>query len=99
MASGRASLTAKPQETAELTIPTGAWDMEGERYVTLTAVQNVPTPWAEIGFEVGFEQLAIPGEAIRPVPVAETLSPYAMIEHTVTADAITVSTVYSPSGR
>ena len=110
VASGRASLNAKPQETADLTIPTSAWDMdkpqetadltiptsawdmEGERYVTITAVQNTPTPWAEIGYEVGFEQLPIPAEVIPPVPVTDTLSPYAMLEHTVTAEAITVTT-------
>ena len=92
VASGRANLAAKPQETADLTIPTSAWDMEGERYVTLTAVQNAPTPWGEIGFEVGFEQLPIPAEKKLPVAVSETLSPYAKIEHTVTSETVTVTT-------
>ncbi len=92
VASGRANLPVEPQDTAELTVPTAAWDMEGERYITLTAVQNTPTPWAEIGYEVGFDQTAITTERKAPTPMAETVSPYAMIDHTVTTDAITVTT-------
>ncbi len=92
VACGRANLPVEPQDTAELTLPVEAWNMEGDRYVTLTAVQNTPTPWGDIGFEVGFEQTAIPSERKAPVPMAETMSPYAMIDHTVTADTITVTT-------
>ena len=92
VACGRANLPVEPRDTAELIIPAEAWAVEGERYITLTAVQNTPTPWAEIGFEVGFAQIAIPAERKPPVPMAETMSPYAAISHTVTADAITVTT-------
>ena len=92
IAGGRVNLPIEPQDTAELTIPTAAWDVDGDRYVTLTAVQNATTPWGDIGFEVGFEQMAIPAEKKEPIPMAATMSPYAMIDHTVTAEAITVTT-------
>ncbi len=90
--SGRALLPVEPQETAELTIPAEAWDTDGDRYVTITAYQNTATPWGEVGFEVGFEQLAIPAERPAPIPMAETMSPYATIGYTATADTITVET-------
>ena len=90
--SGRASLPVEPQETAEMTIPDSWTGLDGACYLNLTAVQNTATPWADIGFEVGFHQEVIPTETETPVPMAETMSPYAMIEHTVTADAITVTT-------
>lgn len=92
VASGRASLPVEPQDTAELIIPAGAWDVDGDRYVTVTAQQNTATPWGEVGFEVGFEQLAIPAERIAPTPMAETMTPYATIGYTATADAVTVET-------
>ena len=92
VASGRANLPVEPQETAELIIPDAWTGLGGECYVNLTAVQNAPTAWAEIGFEVGFHQEAIPAEKQQPTPMAETISPYAMIDHTVTADTITVTT-------
>ena len=90
--SGRALLPVEPQETAELTIPAEAWDVDGDRYVTITAYQNTATPWGGVGFEVGFEQMAIPAERPAPTPMAETMSPYATIGYTATADTITVET-------
>ncbi len=92
VASGRLCLPIEPQETAEITLPAEAWAMDGDRYITLTAVQNTPTAWGGIGFEVGFEQLAIPAERPSPVPVTETLSPYAAIACTETPDKVTVTT-------
>ncbi len=96
--SGRALLPIEPQESAELILPAEAWaDRESDCYVTLTAVQNTATPWGDVGFEVGFEQLALPAERRAPVSVTETLSPYAEIAYTETLDAITVTaaaTVY-----
>ncbi len=92
VASGRANLPIEPQETAELTIPDGWTGLDGECYVNLTAVQNTPTAWGDIGFEVGFHQEAIPAGVKAPTPMAETMSPYATIGHTVTADAITIAT-------
>ena len=93
VACGRANLPILPQETAELLIPAAAWDVEGDRYVTVTALQNTPTPWGDVGFEVGFEQLPIPAaEQKAPRPMAETMSPYAEIRHTETVTAITVET-------
>ena len=92
VANGRANLPVEPQETAELTLPTEAWVMDGDRYVTLIALQNTPTPWGDIGFEVGFEQTAVPAERKAPIPMAETMSPYAMIDCAATADTITVTT-------
>ena len=92
VASGRALLPVEPQETAELVIPAEAWDTDGDRYVTITAYQNTATPWGEVGFEVGFHQMAIPAERPAPTPMAETMSPYATITYTATADTITVET-------
>lgn len=93
VACGRQSLSVAPQTTAELSIPTSAWETRGgDCYVTLTAVQNTPTPWSDVGFEVGFEQLPIPAERKEPTSIAETMSPYAMIRHTVTTETITVTT-------
>lgn len=92
VACGRANLPVEPQDVAEITLPTAAWDLDGDRYVTLTAVQNAATPWGEAGFEMGFEQLPIPAVRTAPVAVTETLSPYAMIDHAVTADTVTVTT-------
>ncbi len=92
VASGRALLPVEPQETAELTIPAESWDTDGDRYVTVTAYQNTATSWGGVGFEVGFEQLSIPAERPAPIPMAETMSPYAIIGYTATADTITVET-------
>ena len=92
VASGRALLPVEPQETAELVIPAEAWDTDGDRYVTVTAYQNTATPWGEVGFEVGFHQMAIPAERPAPTPMAETMSPYAAITYTAAADTITVET-------
>ena len=92
VASGRALLPVEPQETAEITIPAEAWDTDGDRYVTITACQNTATPWGEVGFEVGFQQMAIPAERPAPTAMAETMSPYATITYTATADTITVET-------
>ena len=89
---GRASLPIEPGETAELTIPDAWTGLDGDRYVTLTAVQNTATAWGEIGFEVGFHQEAIPAARKTPTPMAETMSRYAMIEYDVTPETITVST-------
>ncbi len=90
--SGRLSLPIEPQECAEITLPVEAWNMNGDCYVTVTAVQNTATPWGDVGFEVGFEQLAIPAARVKPVPMAETISPYAEISVAETLDAVTVTT-------
>ncbi len=92
VAAGRTCLPIEPQETAELTVPADAWDLEGERYITLTAVQNTATPWEGVGYEIGFEQLAIPSEAAAPVAVVDTLSPYASITCEDAPDRVTVTT-------
>ncbi len=92
VASGRALLPIEPQESAELILPADAWAMDGDCYITLTALQNTPTAWGEIGFEVGFEQLSIPAEKKAPVPMAETISPYAAITYEETLAAITIKT-------
>ncbi len=90
--SGRLCLPIEPQETAEIALPIDALEPVGDCYVTLTAVQNTATPWGEIGFEVGFEQLTISAERISPIPMVETMSPYAEISISETPDAITVTT-------
>ncbi len=92
IAAGRSFLPVEPQETAEITLPVDAWDLDGDRYVTVTAVQNAATAWGALGYEIGFEQLAIPAEREAPIPMAETMSPYAEIAVTETLGAVTVTT-------
>ncbi len=92
--SGRANLPIEPGECAEIVLPADAWSGVGEWYVTLSARQNAPTPWGEIGYEVGFEQMSVPVENSRPapVPMAETMSPYATLTYTETPATVTVTT-------
>ncbi len=92
VACGRAGLPVEPQETAELILPADAWDRSANGYITITAVQNTPTAWGDIGYEIGFEQLALPAEAFAPVPMAETMSPYATIACEQTLSTITITT-------
>lgn len=89
---GRALLPVEPQETAELILPPEVWDIDGECYVTITACRNTAAPWGGVGFEVGFEQLAIPSHREAPVPLAQTMSPYATIACTATMDRILIET-------
>ncbi len=92
VASGRVHLPVEPQQTAEIALPADAWALDGACYLTLTALQNTPTPWAAIGYEIGFEQLPIPTEHLAPVPMADTVSPYATVTHGETLTDITVTT-------
>ena len=89
---GRASLPIEPQETAALTIPTDAIPAAGDVYLTVTAVQNLPTPWAPIGFEVGFTQIRLDLPAEADVSIVDTMSPYAEIAAAETPEAVTVTT-------
>ncbi len=89
---GRANLPIEPQEVAELILLPAAWDTDGDCYVTVTAVLNRATPWAEAGYAIGFEQLAIPAARPTPVSVTETVSEYATIAYTEALTDITVKT-------
>ncbi len=91
--SGRACLPIEPQETAELLVPTPLLNTEDEDCcVLISARQNLPTAWAEIGYEVGFEQSVIATPRKSPEPMAATISPYAEITASETISEITVTT-------
>ncbi len=92
VACGRACLPVEPQESVELTLPADAWDMDGECYIMLRAIQNTPTAWGDVGDEIGFEQLVIPTEKHVPVPVTLTMSPFATVTVAETPSTITVTT-------
>ncbi len=89
--SGQAQLFVEPQETAVLHVPVEIIPAEGDVYLTITATQNAPTPWAAAGYEVGFEQIKMQAsEAV--IPMTETFSPYAEISYTDTPAMVTVTT-------
>ncbi len=92
IASGRACLSIEPRSEGTLVLPVDAWNGCGECFVTISARQNTPTSWEEIGREIGFEQLMIPAKVKVPTPVTDTLGPYATIACAETDTAITVST-------
>lgn len=91
-ACGRACLPVEPQETARLTVPTDAIPAAGDVYLTLTARQNLPTPWAPIGYEVGFTQIRLDLPAGEKQSLRDAMSPFATIAAEETADAVTVRT-------
>ena len=92
VASGRANLPIEPQSTAELLIPADAYDLPGDCYVTIKAVQNGVTAWADIGYEVAFEQLPVASERGVTVPMEETFGPYAEVSYAETLATITIQT-------
>lgn len=94
VASGCANLWIDPQTDGVLAIPTEGIPHEGHCYLTVTAVQNTPTPWADTGYEVGFEQL--PLEAlVQTVSIADTMSRYAVLTCADTAETVTVATAHT----
>ena len=92
LSSGRAVLSAGPQETATLSVPTDTLPEDGEVYLTVTAVQNRPTAWAPIGYEVGFTQVKLDRPAAPTVSLVDAMSRYAMLSATDGPDAVTVTT-------
>ena len=58
-------------------------------YVTLTAVQNTPTQWAEMGYEVGFEQIKLTSERAA-TPIRSAIRPDAWIEVSETPTHIVI---------
>ena len=94
VACGQAQLFIEPQETAILHVPTDGMLAEGDYYLTITATQNAPTPWADAGYEVGFEQIKLEAPALA-VALTDTISPYAEIAYTDTPETVTVTTASS----
>ncbi len=99
VASGCACLPLLPGERGTLTIPTDCIPDVGEVFLTLQAVQNIPTPWAEVGYEVGFHQEVISsfvaGDNQPTVSLTEAMTPYAMLWVAETPKAVTVTTAHT----
>jgi len=57
--SGKLTVNARPQSTATCRIDLAGLDRTTDLYVTVTARRNTACEWADIGFEVGFEQLKL----------------------------------------
>ncbi len=89
--SGQTQLFVEPQDTAILHIPVEILPTEGDVYLTVTATQNAPTPWADAGYEVGFEQIKIDAPETL-VSLIDSFSPYAEISYIETPEAVTVTT-------
>lgn len=59
-AEGRiAGINVKPQTCRTFALPLGDVPTDGYVYLDVTFVQNTGKPWADAGYEVGFEQLTI----------------------------------------
>ncbi len=92
-----------PQTTAEYQLPIDASTLDGNCYLMVKMIQNCATPWADYSYEVGFDQLVLCEDAATE-SVAETVSPYAMIDceeccnDLIIRTAATVYTVNKVSG-
>ncbi len=74
-----APLTAAPRESETIGLPFNESGLSGECYLTVRLVQTASTPWAQAGFEIGFEQFRLdakpmekPEKAYDPVIVRDT---------------------------
>ncbi len=106
VASGSALLPLLPEEEGSILLPAEALSCGGEVFITVTAVQNTPTPWADAGYEVGFEQLTVrsflEGEHLPDMKIADTATPYAMLsasEDDAEVRIVTAHTAYTVSKR
>jgi len=79
VACGSAHLPIEPDGTATITVPTDAYAGKPDGYVTVTAVQNTPTRWAEMGYEVGFEQIKLTSERVTS-PIRDAIRPDAWVQ-------------------
>ncbi len=86
--SGRFDLVANPMETVAFTLPIDGNALHGEAYVTISVRSKKATPWSEVGYELGFRQIAIPcskkeeEEALPAFPV-EVQTSFAQVKATV----------------
>ena len=63
-----ASLAVAPQHSRTYTLPLGDIDaLDGYCYLNLSFRSNVAHPWADAGYEVGFEQLELAAKALTPI--------------------------------
>ena len=74
-----APLTAAPRESEEVTLPLELPELTGECYLTVRMIRVVSAPWAQAGFEIGFEQFKLdarpmekPAQTFDPVGVRDT---------------------------
>ena len=99
VASGSALLPLLPQEEGTLVIPTDAIPSTGEVYLKVTAVQNCPTPWADTGYEIGFEQMAIhsfvKGDNPATKSITDCMTPYATLRVTQTQQDFQITTAHT----
>lgn len=75
------TLTAAPRQEQTLTLPyTLPREDAAEYFLELSFVQKYDTEWAQAGYELGFEQLALPVEFRAPAPVNP--APFLAVEET-----------------
>ncbi len=60
------ALNLKPQTSMRVKMDLTGIDLSAGGYLTVSLVQNRTTPWAKPGYEVGFEQIALASEAVKP---------------------------------
>jgi len=61
-------LTCAPGETCEITVPQVPAESGGERYLTVRFALAKKTPWADAGFVVAWDQLALDAAPVLPAP-------------------------------
>jgi len=75
------SLNVKPQQRRTYALNLGDLTaLDGFCYLNLSFRSNVAHPWAEIGHEVGFEQIELCTKAIPPVSVPALRTTFALSE-------------------
>lgn len=91
------SVNVMPQASRKYTVDLSGidWSLGGELLISLR--QNHSTPWAEAGYEVGFDQTVAP-ETVKKPSLSETISPMRSVTLSENADAFCVTasdTVYT----
>ena len=60
-----AALNIKPQTSRSYKLDLGEWADDEFVYLNVSVKSNVATPWAEVGYEIGFEQIALSEPAVK----------------------------------
>jgi beta-galactosidase len=81
-----------PQETAAYKLDVDMTALlDGNAYLTVSAIQNCDTPWASRGYEIGFEQFVL-CEDRAEASVIDTMPPYSTITCSETEKEIVITT-------
>ena len=85
-------LDIAPQSSAEYKLDIDEAMLQGGNcYLMLTAIQNCDTPWADRGYEIGFEQFVL-CESEADGDIVNYYSPYAAISCETVGDEVCVTT-------